>query len=160
MRRHRKLQRTPRELTYALVNDRDIVSLYVNNSGIKDDVQLTGKYVFINLGIENEDPYDLPRPGRVQHCGARAPALSSFYLFQQEPIETLSGNIIPPSGRIEISEELRIGVDGFETFTYTNEENGTWLNYHLYIPEGYDTKGDAWPTCRWWCTIPLATTAT
>ena len=132
----------PGKLTYALVNDRDIVSLYVNNSGIKDDVQLTGKYVFINLGIGNEDHMTY-RDQVVFNTAARVrPALSSFYLFQQEPIETLSGNIIPPSGRIEISEELRIGVDGFETFTYTNEENGTWLNYHLYIPEGYDTKGD------------------
>ena len=72
----------PGKLTYALVNDRDIVSLYVNNSGIKDDVQLTGKYVFINLGIENEDHMTY-RDQVVFNTAARVrPALSSFYLFQ------------------------------------------------------------------------------
>ena len=39
----------PGKLTYSLVNDRDIVSVYVNNSGEKDDIELTGKYVFLNL---------------------------------------------------------------------------------------------------------------
>lgn len=42
-------------MTYQLINDRDIVNVYVNNSGVKDDIEIYGKYVFINLDIENED---------------------------------------------------------------------------------------------------------
>lgn len=130
----------PGKITYYLVNDRDIVNIYVNNSGKKDDIQLTGKYVFLNLDIENNDVMTY-RDQVVFNTAARVrPALSHFYLFQQEPIETLSGNIIPPSGRLDIGSEMRIGVDDFDTFTYTDEENGSWLNYHLYIPEGYDAK--------------------
>lgn len=133
----------PGKLTYSLVNDRDIVSLYVNNSGEKDDIELTGKYVFINLGTEDED-YMTYRDQVVFNTAAKIrPALSHFYLFQQEPIETVSGDIIEPSGRIDISNEIRIGIDDFETFTYNNEENGSFLNYHLYIPDGYEEKTDS-----------------
>lgn len=132
----------PGKLTYSLINDRDIVSLYVNNSGEKDDVQLTGKYVFLNLGTANED-HMAYRDQVVFNTAAKIrPALSHFYLFQQEPIETVDGEVIPPSGRLDIGNEIRIGIDDFETFTYNNEENGSFLNYHLYVPEGYETKAD------------------
>ena len=118
----------PGKLTYSLINDRDIVSLYVNNSGEKDDVELTGRYVFINLGTEDEDHMTY-RDQVVFNTAAKIrPALSHFYLFQQEPIETVSGEIIEPSGRIDISNEIRVGIDDFETFTYTNEEDGSFLN--------------------------------
>lgn len=133
----------PGKLTYSLVNDRDIVSVYVNNSGEKDDIELTGKYVFLNLGIENEDVMTY-RDQVVFNTAAKVrPALSHFYLFQQEPIITVDGDEIAPSGRIDIGNEIRIGIDDFETFTYTNEEDGSFLNYHLYIPEGYDEKSDS-----------------
>lgn len=133
----------PGKLTYSLVNDRDIVSLYVNNSGEKDDIALTGKYVFLNLGTENQD-HMAYRDQIVFNTAAKVrPALSHFYLFQQEPIETVSGDIIDPSGRIDIGNEIRMGIDDFETFTYTNEENESFLNYHLYIPDGYTQKQDS-----------------
>ena len=133
----------PGKLTYVLINDRDIVNVYVNNSGKKDDIQLTGKYVFLNLDIENND-HMAYRDQVVFNTAARVrPALSHFYLFQQEPIVTVAGNVIPPSGRLDIGAEMRITLDEFDTFTYTNEEDGSWLNYHLYIPEGYDAKDAA-----------------
>ena len=133
----------PGKLTYTLVNDRDITNLYVNNSGKKDDIELSGKYVFLNLGTENEDHMTY-RDQVVFNTAAKIrPALSHFYLFQQEPIETVEGEVIPVSGRIDIGNEIREGIDDFETFTYTNEENGSFLNYHLYIPEGYEAKEDS-----------------
>lgn len=132
----------PGKLTYSLINDRDILNLYVNNSGKKDDIQLKGKYVFINLATKNEDPMTY-RDQVVFNTGNQSrPALSHFYLYQQEPIVTVDGDVIPPSGRIDIKSEMRIGVDDFQTFTYTNEENDSWLNYHLYVPEGYETKSE------------------
>ncbi len=133
----------PGKLTYTLVNDRDITNLYVNNSGKKDDIELSGKYVFLNLGTENEDHMTY-RDQIVFNTAAKIrPALSHFYLFQQEPIETVEGEVIPVSGRIDIGNEIREGIDDFETFTFTNEENGSFLNYHLYIPEGYEAKEDS-----------------
>ena len=134
---------SPAKLTYSLVNDRDITHLYVNNSGKKDDVQVTGKYVFINLGLADEDQLTYRDQIVFNQASVTRPALSHFCLFQNEEIETVNGNIIPALGCIEISNEMRIGIDDFKTFTYTNEENDTFLNYHLYIPEGYDTKGDS-----------------
>ena len=41
---------------YRVFADRSITSVYVNNSGKKDDVAAFGKYVFINFGIQNMDP--------------------------------------------------------------------------------------------------------
>lgn len=134
---------SPAKLTYSLVNDRDIVNLYVNNSGKKDDVQVKGKYVFVNLGLSSEDALTYRDQIVFNQASMTRPALSHFYLFQNEPIETVSGNVIPALGCIEISSEIRIGIDDFTTFTYNNEENGTFLNYHLYIPEGYDSKDES-----------------
>lgn len=132
----------PGKVTYTLINDRDIDYIYVNNSGEKDDIQLKGKYVFINLTIPTTDQTKY-RDYIVFNTKARTrDTVMPIYLFQQEEIETISGAIIPPSGRIETSGEIRIIIDDFETITYTNEETGSWLNYHLYIPEGYENKDE------------------
>ncbi|MDO4549219.1 MAG: hypothetical protein Q4D04_14095 [Clostridia bacterium] len=128
----------PGKITYSIINDRDITNLYVNNSGKKDDVQLTGKYVFINLGIPTQDDTKY-RDYVVFNSATRVrDRISPYYIFQHEPIETLSGNVIPGNQRYETSGEICVVVDDFTTFTY--QDGDYFLNYHLYIPEGYEEK--------------------
>lgn len=131
----------PGKMTYQLINDRAIVNLYVNNSGVKDDIQLYGKYVFINLGIDSQDQTKY-RDQVVFNTNNRTRDvnLSQFFVFQQEPIVTRAGNVIPPIARIVTSREIRIGVDDYTTFTYVNEETGATIYCQLYIPAGYEAK--------------------
>lgn len=130
----------PGFLTYQLVNDRDITNIYVNNSGEKDDIQLYGKYVFLNLGLNSQD-YNKYRDQIVFNTSLRTrEGLSPFYLYQNEEIETRDGDIIPVTRRIETSGEINLGVDDFTSVRYENPEDGTWLYYHLYIPEGYEDQ--------------------
>lgn len=130
----------PGFLTYQLVNDRDITNIYVNNSGKKDDIQLYGKYVFLNLGLNTQD-YNKYRDQIVFNTSLRTREnLSPFYLYQNEEIETKDGNIIPVTRRIETSGEINLGVDDFTSVLYENPDNESWLYYHLYVPEGYEDK--------------------
>ena len=130
----------PGKMTYQLVNDRDIVNLYVNNNGVKDDIQLYGKYVFINLGIKNEDATEY-RDQVVFNTNNRTRdiKLSQFFLFQQEEIVTRTGNVIA-SSRIATTNEIRIGIDDYITIPYVNEATGKPLYCQLYIPAGYEAK--------------------
>lgn len=130
----------PGKLTYALVNDRDIVDIYVNNSGVKDDVQLYGKYVFLNLSIPTQADMEYRDAIVFNTTSKYRDQISAYYFYQQEEIVTRAGNVIPRIGRTATTGELCIGVDDFETFTYENPEDGTWLNYHLYIPEGHENE--------------------
>lgn len=133
----------PGKMTYSLVNDRDIVCLYVNNSGVKDDVQLTGKYVFINLGVENEDHTTYRDQITFNTLTRNRDQVMPFYIFQNEPIETVAGNVVAPIPRIVTSGEISLVVDDFTTFTYSDGEGDSlFMNYHLYIPEGYEAKAD------------------
>ena len=155
------------ELTYKIVSKRDIVNIYVNNSGKKDDIQLQGKYVFINLGIENED-YNTYRDQIVFQDGRRTRTQPiPYYLVQNVPITSVSGKVAPArafsttssamtaaknaalpdmNGTLgdnvrEIrtaSTEVRVDVDNFRTFEYANPVTGTKLKFHLYIPQGYE----------------------
>ncbi len=130
----------PGFLTYQLVNDRDITNIYVNNSGKKDDIQLYGKYVFLNLGLNTQD-YNKYRDQIVFNTSLRTREnLSPFYLYQNEEIETKDGNIIPVTRRIETSGEINLGVDDFTSVLYENPDDESWLYYHLYVPEGYEDQ--------------------
>lgn len=131
----------PGKFTYNLVNDRSITNLYVNNSGKKDDVQLYGKYVFINLGIENMD-YTTYRDQVTFNTNVRTREKQMpFYGFQSEPITTRSGKVVAPN-RFTTTREICLGTDDFTTFTYKNEKTGNTLYYHLYIPKGYELKNN------------------
>jgi predicted peptidase len=130
----------PGKITYSLVNDRSIVNVYVNNSGKKDDVQLQGKYVFINLGIKNQDTLTFRDQVTFNDQAKTRDQQMSFYIYQQEEIVTVSGKVIPHKIRIVTTGEITVVVDDFQTFTYTSPANGKTLSYHLYIPAGYKTK--------------------
>jgi predicted peptidase len=62
--------------------------------------------------------------------------LSTF--TRTSPIVTVSGNVVPGNQHYATSGEICLVVDDFTTFTY--KDGDYFLNYHLYIPEGYETK--------------------
>lgn len=149
--------------TYQMATDRDIVNLYVNNSGKKDDYQTQGKYVFINLGLESED-FTSYRDQVCFDTSLRIRARPNpYYLYQAYPIITVNGNVIqqrsittatsairgalmdtselPNITQMDVwSTEVRTTLDDFRTFTYTNPANDRQTKFHLYIPEGYEKK--------------------
>lgn len=132
----------PGHFTYNLVNDRSIANIYVNNSGKKDDVGLHGKYVFINLTIKDGDVTKYRDQVTFNTTSRHRDQVSAFYGFQSDPVVTRSGKVVAPN-RFITSGEMSLGVDDFTTFTYTNARTGKSLNYHLYIPEGFETANGA-----------------
>jgi predicted peptidase len=127
----------PGKMTYHLVNDRSITNIYVNDSGRKDDVQLHGRYVFINLGTKNQDYTTYRDQVTFNTTSKYRDRVSAFYGFQSEPIVTRSGQVIAPN-RFVTTREIAVGLDDFRTFTYRNPQTGHVLYYHLYIPKGYE----------------------
>ena len=124
---------------YHLFADRSITIVYVNNSGKKDEVALYGKYVFINLGIQNMDPTTYRSQVAFNPATKNRPRLPGYIVSQTSPIATRSGTVIPPT-TISTTREICVGPDDFTTFTYRNDATGHTLNYHLYVPKGYETK--------------------
>lgn len=131
----------PGRMTYHIVNDRSISNVYVNNSGKKDDVELYGKYVFINLTIKNADHTTYRDQITFNTNSRNRDTLSAFYGFQSDPIVTRSGKVAAPI-RFVTTREISVGVDDFTTFAYTNDKTDHTLYYHLYIPEGYEARRD------------------
>jgi len=76
--------------------DRSLTSVYVNNSGKKDDVQVYGKYVFINLGIQNMDPQTYRSQVTFNPVTKNRPRLAGYVVSQTNPITTRSGKVIEP----------------------------------------------------------------
>lgn len=130
----------PGKFTYNLVNDRTISHVYVNNSGEKDDIQLHGKYVFINLTTRDGDFTKYRDQVTFNTSSRYRDTVSAFYGFQSEPIATRSGKLVAPN-RFVTSSEINLGVDDFTTFTYTNGKTGHTVYYHLHIPAGYESGG-------------------
>ena len=128
----------PGKLTYSLIGGRDIDYLYVNNSGEKDDIELKGKYVFINLTMPTTDDTQYRDYVTFNTTAKTRDPLCAMYLFQQEEIVTCSGAVIPPSGRVATTGEIRIGVDNFTSTEFVDPENGNVIYYLLYTPENYD----------------------
>ena len=125
---------------YHLFADRSITNVYVNNSGKKDDVGLYGKYVFLDLGIKNMDATTYRSQVTFNPSNRSRPRLTGFTVTQISPVTTRSGTVIAPTTLVT-TREICVGVDDYTTFTYKNEATGHTLNYHLYIPKGYETKG-------------------
>lgn len=127
----------PGHFTYNIVNDRSISNIYVNNSGKKDDIQLHGRYVFINLTLKDTDQTRYRDQVTFNTESRFRDKLSAFYGFQSDPVVTRSGKVVAPN-RFITSREIELGVDDFTTFTHVNPSTGRKLNYHLYIPAGYE----------------------
>jgi len=124
---------------FRLFADRSIVSVYVNNSGKKDDVQPYGKYVFLNLGMQNPDPMTYRSQVTFNPATKFRAKLGAFVISQTGPITTRSGKVIAPVS-VSTTHEIAVGIDDYTTFTYKNETTGHTLNYHLFIPKGYESK--------------------
>ena len=124
---------------FRLFADRSITSAYVNDSGKKDDVENYGKYVFLNLGLQNEDPQTYRSQVTFNPVTKTRPRLAGFVVSQTYSITTRSGQVIAPV-TVSTTREIAVGVDDFTTFTYKNEATGHTLIYHLFIPKGYEAK--------------------
>jgi predicted peptidase len=126
---------------YHLFADRSITNVYVNNSGKKEDAELYGKYVFLDLGIQNMDPTTYRSQVTFNQSTKARPRLAGYNVTQISPVATRSGKIVGPT-TISTTREICVGIDEYATFTYKNETTGHTLNYHLYIPMGYESKGN------------------
>jgi predicted peptidase len=125
-------------MTYSIVSDRNITNVYVNNSGKKDDIQLWGKYVFINLHIRNGDI--LAFRDQVTFNEDERYRIKQIVLgFQNTEIVTRTGKIIKPL-HFRTSREIRTWVDNFKQVEYKNPVDGYALYLQLYVPAGYETK--------------------
>jgi predicted peptidase len=124
---------------YHLFADRSIVNVHVNNSGKKDDVELYGKYVFLDLGIKNMDTTAYHSQVTFNATARTRPRLDAYTVTQTSPIVTRAGKVIAPT-TVSTTREICVGVDDYSTFAYKNEATGHTLYYHLYIPKGYESK--------------------
>jgi predicted peptidase len=125
---------------FHLFADRPITNAYVNNSGNKGDVAVYGKYVFLELGLNNADQSTYRSQVTFNQSTKSRPKLAGYNVSQILPVTTRSGKVVAPV-TIATTREICIGMDDYKTFTYKNEATGKTLNYHLYIPAGYETKG-------------------
>jgi predicted peptidase len=126
-------------LKFRLFANRAVTHAYVNNSGKKEDVGVYGKYVFLDLGIENPDPQTYRSQVTFNPVTKNRPRLPGFAVSQTGPIATRSGQVIAPV-TVSTTREICVGPDDYATFTFRNEATGHTLNYHLYIPKGYDAR--------------------
>jgi predicted peptidase len=126
-------------IKYRVFADRSITSAYVNNSGKKDEVAVYGKYVFLNFGIQNMDPNTYRSQVTFTQGTKNRPRLGGLVVSQTNLITTRAGHVIAPV-TVSTSREICVGVDDYTTFTYKNEATGHSLNYHLFIPKGYEAK--------------------
>ncbi len=124
---------------YHMVTDRDVVQIYVNNSGTKGEKSLYGKYVFIDFGIDNEDFMAYRDQVTFDTNAKDRPEIPAYYLMADD-IETRSGAVIA-GGDIYTSNEICLGVDDFVTFTYGDDSDYV-LYFHVYIPEGYEEQSE------------------
>lgn len=124
---------------FRLFANRSITNVYVNTSGRKDDAQVHGKYVFLDLGIENMDPSTYRSQVTFNPVTRNRPRLPGYVVSQTSPIATRSGKVIEPV-TVTTSGEICVGPDDFTTFTYKNDATGRTLSYHLYIPGGYGAR--------------------
>ncbi|MDO5422742.1 MAG: hypothetical protein Q4F41_03335 [Eubacteriales bacterium] len=120
--------------------DREVEYIYISESGEWGDVAAeSGKYCFIDFadGSSNVQNYvnditfsepDKTR-GKIQ-----------FFVGQNKPITTVSGTVIGSGATMCSSNngEMRLLIDDFEEFIWTDEETGTEIYGYLYKPEGYE----------------------
>ena len=134
----------PGTLTYLVMGDYEIDCVYVNNTGVKDDVEPSGKYVFLNFCVGSHDWIDYRDYVTFNTTEKSRPQCEAIYFYQNEEIETVSGKTIAPSGRTRTSGEIRMGIDEFTSVQYESEllEDDVVFYYHIYIPEGYEERSD------------------
>ena len=101
---------------FHLFADRSITSVYVNNTGKKDDVQVYGRYVFINLGIQNMDPTTYRSQVTFNPATKSRPRLGGYIVSQTSPITTRTGRVIAPI-TVSTTREISEGPDDYTTFT-------------------------------------------
>ena len=137
---HMPTQTTDTSLSkFRLFADRSVTNVYVNDSGKKDDAEPYGRYVFLDLGIQNMDPQTYRSQVTFNPLTKTRPRLPGFVVSQIAPLATRSGKVIEPV-TVSTTHEICVGMDDYTTFTYKNEATGHTLNYLLYIPKGYAAK--------------------
>lgn len=124
---------------FHLFANRSITNAYVNDSGTKGDADAHGRYVFLELGLENMDPTTYRSQVTFNPVTRNRPRLPGFVVSQTAAIATRTGKAVPPT-TVTTTREICVGPDDFTTFTYKDEATGRTLNYHLFVPGGYATK--------------------
>lgn len=135
----------PGKLTYLVTGEHDIDAVYVNNSGKKGEAEPNGKYVFLDFCLEGSNWINYRDYVTFNTTAKTRQQSEAIYVYQAEPIATVSGETIAPSGRTKTSGEIRIGIDEYSSFLYESDllDDGVVFYYHLYIPEGYEQKDDS-----------------
>ncbi len=123
-------------LKFHLFANRAITAAYVSGSGRKGDVAVHGRFVFLELGLENMDPTTYRSQVTFNPLTRSRPRLPGYVVSQVAPIATRRGGVVLPV-TLSTTREICIGPDDFTTLTYTHEATGRRLNYHLYVPAGY-----------------------
>ena len=126
-------------LKFHLFASRPITTAYVNNSGRKDDVAPHGKFVFLDLGLENMDATTYRSQVTFNPVTKNRPRLAGFVVTQTHAITTRSGKVIEPV-TMSTTREICVGIDDYATSPFTNAATGHTLNYHLYVPPGFQAK--------------------
>lgn len=121
---------------FHLFANRAITHVYVNRSGTKGDADAHGRYVFLELGLENMDPTTYRSQVTFNPVTRNRPRLPGLVVSQTAAIATRSGKIVAPT-TVSTTREICGGPDAFTTFTYRDDTTGRTLNYHLFVPAGY-----------------------
>lgn len=135
----------PGKFTYLVIGDHEIDYINVNNTGVKADVEISGKYVFINFCVREHDWINYRDYITFNTTAKKRIQSEAIYFYQLEPIVTVKGNTIAPIGRTATKGEIREGIDSFTSFPFKSEYISPDIDfyYHLYIPEGYEEKDEA-----------------
>lgn len=122
------------------VPGRKISKVYVNNSGEKGEAEAQGKYVFVELSVDLTP--GAGEGGTLLYANGENMRLPINLTIQQTANVTLASGDIVEAGSFTNTAEQNLLVDEFLELTYTNPEDGSELPYRLYIPEGYEEKGE------------------
>lgn len=150
--------------TYALQSSHFYIDkLYVNRSGRKGDVQLCGKYVFLELGLVNPDPINYRDHVLFQESGSTPLNVdgnlilsddflggmvrhrANFICVQQNVDIPMKNGETAYRTKVLVHDEIRLIIDDFETHRISNAASEEWLNYHLFVPDGAEQSDTPLP---------------
>lgn len=125
--------------TYA-VSGYDIIGIYVNDTGVVDEAAASGKYVFVKLAHSTVPGYS---KGKIlQYTGGINHQRDVVLDIRQNSNVTLIDGTVIGANAFTNSGIINVLVDDFIPITYTNPDDGSTVDYRLFIPEGYDVKAE------------------
>jgi predicted peptidase len=125
------------ELTNALfeVEHRCIKMLYVNDSGKQSDVQSAGRYVFVELDMQDAEGATFEIKHDVEH-GRIAMRDVVAHIRQTQELHAVDGSVYPawdaPRPVTIYTEPV---AEKFRQYSWQDPVTRQWMNYHLYVPQ-------------------------